>query len=41
LRTPATDAELSGAGADWIVDNLAAVKPGPNAPDGQMIFTIP
>jgi sugar-phosphatase len=41
LRTTATDAELSGAGADWIVDNLAAVKPGPNAPDGQMIFTIP
>jgi len=41
LRTTATDAELSSAGADWIVDNLAAVKPGPNAPDGQMIFTIP
>lgn len=34
LRTTATDAELSSAGADWIVDDLAAVELDSNAGDG-------
>jgi mannitol-1-/sugar-/sorbitol-6-phosphatase len=34
LRTTATDAELSSAGADWIVKDLAAVELDSNAGDG-------
>jgi mannitol-1-/sugar-/sorbitol-6-phosphatase len=41
LRTTAPDAELSSAGADWIVDDLAAIKLDPSTVDGQMILTIP
>jgi sugar-phosphatase len=34
LRTTTNDAELSSAGADWIVDDLAAVELDLNASDG-------
>lgn len=43
LRTTATDAELSSAGADWIVDDLAAVEldshPGDGL-DGRIVLRV-
>ena len=40
LRTTAPDAELLNAGADWIVDDLAAVKLGEQPGDGTVVLRI-
>ena len=40
LRTTAPDAELLNAGADWIVDDLEAVKLGEQAGDGRIGLRI-